>query len=178
MFAVTVSLIGIMLLTLEDDFSINIANLKGDMLCIMCAVAYAIDLIITDRAVAKPEVNAYQLGVFQLGVTGTLMLIMAVIFEKPHLPETAEVWQSIIFLSIFCTGIAFIVQAVAQQYTTASHVGIIFTLEPVFAGIVAFFLAGEVLTVKAYIGAALMIGALFITEIDFSGIKKLKGSDK
>ena len=56
--------------------------------------------------------------------------------------------------------------------------GIIFTLEPVFAGIVAFFLAGEVLTVKAYIGAALMIGALFITEIDFSGIKKLKGSDK
>ena len=177
-FAVTVSLIGIMLLTLEDDFSINIANLKGDMLCIMCAVAYAIDLIITDRAVAKPEVNAYQLGVFQLGVTGTLMLIMAVIFEKPHLPETAEVWQSIIFLSIFCTGIAFIVQAVAQQYTTASHVGIIFTLEPVFAGIVAFFLAGEVLTVKAYIGAALMIGALFITEIDFSGIKKLKGSDK
>ena len=62
MFAVTVSLIGIMLLTLEDDFSINIANLKGDMLCIMCAVAYAIDLIITDRAVAKPEVNAYQLG--------------------------------------------------------------------------------------------------------------------
>lgn len=177
-FAVTVSLIGIMLLTLEDDFSINIANLKGDMLCIMCAVAYAIDLIITDRAVAKPEVNAYQLGVFQLGVTGTLMLIMAVIFEKPHLPETAEVWQSIIFLSIFCTGIAFIVQAVAQQYTTASHVGIIFTLEPVFAGIVAFFLAGEVLTVKAYIGAALMIGALFITEIDFSGTKKLKGSDK
>ena len=118
------------------------------------------------------------IDVVNAGMASTPTTEMAVIFEKPHLPETAEVWQSIIFLSIFCTGIAFIVQAVAQQYTTASHVGIIFTLEPVFAGIVAFFLAGEVLTVKAYIGAALMIGALFITEIDFSGIKKLKGSDK
>ena len=46
-----------------------------------------------------------------------------------------------IFLSVFCTGVAFIIQAVAQQYTTAAHVGIIFTLEPVFSGIVAFIFA-------------------------------------
>ncbi len=173
-FAVIVSLIGIMLLTLEDDFSINTENLKGDLLCVMCAVAYALDLIITDKAVSKPEVNAYQLGVFQLGATGVLMLIMAVIFEEPHLPGTAAVWQSIIFLSIFCTGIAFIVQAVAQQYTTASHVGIIFTLEPVFAGIVAFLMAGEVLTAREYFGAFIMIGALFIAEIDFKPIRSKK----
>ena len=177
-FAVTVSLIGIMLLTLEDDFSINMAHLKGDLLCLMCAVAYAVDLVLTEKAVSHEEVDAFQLGVFQLGVTGILNMILAFMIEEPHMPQTPSVWGCVLFLSIFCTGIAFIVQAVAQQYTTASHVGIIFTLEPVFAGIVAFFLAGEVLTVKAYIGAALMIGALFITEIDFSGIKKLKGSDK
>lgn len=177
--AVTVSLIGIMLLTLQSDLSINMDNLKGDLMCVMCAVAYALDLIITGKAVEKPEVNAYQLGVFQLGVTGTCMLILAFLTESPHLPQSGAVWGSIIFLSVFCTGIAFIVQAVAQQYTTPSHVGVIFTLEPVFAGIVAFFLAGEVLTARAYAGAILMIAALFITEIDFSGIKgRFKGSSK
>ncbi len=71
-----------------------------------------------------------------------------------------------IFLSVFCTGAAFIIQAVAQQYTSASHVGVIFALEPVFAGIVAFFLAGEILTVRAYVGAALLVSSLFIMELD------------
>lgn len=165
--AVTMSLIGIMMLTLKDDFSINMENLRGDLLCIMGATAYAVDLILTEKAVAHEEVDAFQLGVFQLGVTGIYMLVMSFIFEQPHLPTTPTIWGSVIFLSVFCTGVAFIVQAVAQQYTTAAHVGIIFTLEPVFAAVVAYFFAGEVLTVKSYIGAVIMMSALFVTEIDF-----------
>ena len=46
----------------------------------------------------------------------------------------------------------------------------IFALEPVFAGIVAFALAGEVLSPKSYFGAVLMISSIFIMEIDFSRI--------
>lgn len=171
-FAVTMSLIGIMMLTLKDDFSINLANLRGDLLCIMGASAYAVDLILTEKAVSHEKVNAFQLGVFQLGVTGVYMLAMSLIFEKPHLPTSPMIWASVIFLAIFCTGAAFIVQAVAQQYTTASHVGIIFTLEPVFAAVVAYFFAGEVLTFKSYLGAVIMMAALFVTEVDFGGKKR------
>lgn len=170
--AVTMSLVGIMLLTLKQDFSINFGNLKGDLLSMTCALAYAIDLLITEKAVSHEKVDAFQLGVFQLGVTGLYMLIMGFIFETPHLPSDMRVLGSVAFLSIFCTGVAFIIQAIAQKYTTASHVGIIFTLEPVFAGIVAFIFAHEVLSVKAYIGAVIMILALFITEIDFKSKKK------
>lgn len=170
--AVLLSLIGIMLLTLKEDFSINTGNLKGDLLCVMCAVAYAIDLLITEKAVSHENVDAYQLGVFQLGVTGILMLILAFAFETPAVPQSKTVIFSVVFLSVFCTGVAFIVQAIAQQYTKASHVGIIFTLEPVFAGIVAFFIAGDVLSGRAYFGAVLMICALFITEINIKKCTK------
>ena len=168
--SVVICFIGIALLTLKDDFSINLGNLKGDLLCIICAVAYAIDLLLTEKAVSHKEVDAYQLGVFQLGVTGLCNLILAIIVETPHFPTTGNVWGAVIFLSIFCTGVAFVVQPVAQQYTSASHVGVIFALEPVFAGIVAFALAGEVLSPKSYFGAVLMIASLFIMEIDFSRI--------
>ena len=71
-------------------------------------------------------------------------------------------------LSIFCTGMAFIVQALAQQYTTAAHVGVIFCLEPVFNSVVAFFVAHEVLTVQAYLGGILLVASLLVMEIDFS----------
>ncbi|MGC2872718.1 DMT family transporter [Ihubacter sp. mB4P-1] len=174
--AVTMSLIGIMLLTLKDDFSVNMSNLKGDILCIIGAVAYAVDLIFTEKAVSHEEVDAFQLGVFQLGVTGAFMLALSLIFETPHLPSTPGIWGSVIFLSLFCTGLAFIVQAIAQQYTSAAHVGVIFTLEPVFAAIVAFFFAGEVLTAKSYLGAVIMTAALFVTEIDFG--KKEEGDSE
>ena len=166
--SVVICFIGIALLTLKDDFSINLGNLKGDLLCILCAVAYAIDLLLTEKAVSHKDVDAYQLGVFQLGVTGLCNLILAIIVETPHFPTTGNVWGAVIFLSIFCTGVAFVVQPVAQQYTSASHVGVIFALEPVFAGIVAFALAGEVLSPKSYFGAVLMIASIFIMEIDFS----------
>lgn len=154
--------VGIGLLTLNGQMKPAL----GDILCIMCSVAYAIDLLLTEAAVSKEEVNAFQLGVFQLGFTGAFNLILALFVEKPHLPESGTVWGAVIFLSIVCTGIAFIVQAVAQQYTSASHAGVIFTLEPVFAGVVAFFFAGEILAPHAYLGAVILIASLFLMEVD------------
>ncbi len=147
---------------------LNKENLKGDLLCIMCGIAYAIDLLVTEKAVSNEEVDAYQMGVFQLGVTGTLNLIMSFLVETPHFPTTATIWASALFLTVFCTGVAFIVQPVAQQYTTASHTGVIFALEPVFAGVVAAVFAHEILSFKSYLGAFLMVASIFIMEIDFS----------
>ena len=177
-FVVILCFIGIALLTLGDDFSINMEHLKGDLLCLKCAVAYAADLLLTEKAVSHEEVDAYNLGVFQLGVTGALNLIMALIVETPQAPQTMEVWSAVIFLSVFCTGVAFVLQPVAQQYTTASHVGVIFTLEPVFAAVVAYFFAGEILSFKAYLGAALMLASIFIMEIDFKTLKKKKKAEE
>jgi drug/metabolite transporter (DMT)-like permease len=161
--AVLMSLIGIALLTLKGN---KIRLAAGDLLCIMAAFAYAADLIITESAVKKEQINAFQLGVFQLGFTGLYNLVLAFICETPKLPKSPGTWTAVLFLAIFCTGLAFIVQVLAQQYTSASHVGVIFSLEPVFAGIVAFFLAGEILTITAYTGAALLVAGLFIMELD------------
>ena len=63
-------------------------------------------------------------------------------------------------------------QPLAQRYTTASHTGVIFALEPVFAAFVAAIFANEILSVKSYFGAALMVASLFIMEIDFSSFGK------
>lgn len=173
-FVVALCLIGIALLTLGEDFSINMANLKGDLLCIMCAFAYAIDLLMTEKAVSHEKVDAYQLGVFSLGVTGVFNLILSFILETPVLPQSSNIWVAVIFLSVFCTGVAFVIQPIAQQYTTASHVGVIFSLEPVFAAIVAIIFAHELLIPRAYFGAFLMFASIIIMELDFKAIKEKK----
>lgn len=167
---IIMSTVGIALLTLKDNFSINYDNLLGDVLSTMCALVYAIDLLVTERAVSHEDVDPFQLGVLQLGVTGVLNLVLALMLEQPHLPTQPKIWGSVLFLAILCTGVAFIVQAIAQQYTSASHVCVIFSLETVFAGIVAYVFAKEVLTFKSYVGAALMVISIFVMEIDFKGL--------
>ncbi len=163
---VVMCLAGIALLTLKEDLKPAL----GDIFSILCAVFYAIHLLVTEHAVKKPEVNAFQLGVFQLSFTGLYYLIIAILVENPSLPHTSSVWLAVLFLIIFCTGFAFIVQTIAQQFTSASHVGVIFSLEPVFAGAAAFFLAGEVLAGRAYFGALLMIIGIFVMELDLKSI--------
>lgn len=159
---IIICLTGIALLTLNERF----LPALGDILCLLAAFAYAVDLLLTEIAVMRAGADAFQLGVFQLGFAGLFNLLFSFISETPALPHTPGAWSAVLFLSVFCTGAAFIIQALAQQYTSASHVGVIFSLEPVFAGFVAFFLAGEVLLPRAYAGAVLLVAGLFIMELD------------
>ncbi|MBQ6684476.1 MAG: DMT family transporter [Firmicutes bacterium] len=161
--------VGIALLTLTE----SLKPALGDIICLLCAVSYATDLLITEHAVAHEEVNAFQLGIFQLGFCGAGMLILSLLFETPaFFSKSPAALGSAIVLSIFCTGAAFIVQAIAQQYTSASHVCVIFTLEPVFNSIVAFFIAHEVLRPQAYLGGVLLVASLLVMEIDFTKLLK------
>jgi drug/metabolite transporter (DMT)-like permease len=169
--SVTLALLGIGFLTLNE----SLRPAVGDILCILCAVFYSVHLLVTERAVKKEGVNVFQLGVYQLGFSGIYQLILSILTETPHLPSSGKVWVSVLALSIFCTGISFVVQTIAQQYTGASHVGVIFSLEPVFAALVAFFFAGEILSGRAYFGAVLLLISLFVMELD---IKALIGSLK
>ena len=162
--------VGLALLTLGNDFRPAV----GDLICLLCALGYGINLLVVEHAVALPEVDALQLGVFQQLVTGLTMLLLALLFETPCLPQSRTGWFSALFLSVFCTGIAFAVTAVQQKHTSAVHVGLIFTLEPLFSAVVAFFFAGERLTVRGYIGAALMMLSLVAMEGGLPFLKKKK----
>lgn len=164
--ALVMCTVGLALLTLNEQFR----PAAGDLICLVCAVCYAADMLVTEKAVAQPEADALTLGVCQLGVAGVLMLLVSVLLEQPHLPQSPKIWGGAIFLGLFCSGIAFVIQSVAQQYTSASHVGVIFTLEPVFSGIVAFVWADETLLPRGYVGAALMLLSLLVMEVDWRGL--------
>ena len=71
---------------------------------------------------ARPEIDAFQLGIYQQLVTGLGMLVLSVFLEGPGLPGPRRL-ASVLVLSLFCTRAAFLIQSVALQYTTASHVG-------------------------------------------------------
>ncbi len=155
--------VGMALLTLNERF----VPAKGDVICLGCAVFYSLDLIITERAVRRDDVHPLSLSIYQLLTVGLLMLILSLIFEKPHFPTTPKTWFFSLFLGVFCSGVCFVVQTIAQKWTTASRVGLIFPLEPVFSAIAAYLFAGEKLSLRGYAGAALMLVSLLLCETNF-----------
>lgn len=50
--------VGLALLTLNDQFR----PASGDLICLVCAVCYAADMLVTERAVARPDVDAVTLA--------------------------------------------------------------------------------------------------------------------
>lgn len=157
---VVMALIGIGLLTLNENLEFAV----GDIYCIMAALCYSFQLLTIESAVRKRGVNAFQMGILMLGVTAVIFLIGAQMFEHPVLPQAPKVWSALLFLGIVCTGLGIIANVVAQKYTTANHAGVIFTLEPVFAACAAFFIAGEVLPARGYLGAAILMGGVIFME--------------
>lgn len=161
-FALLLCLIGIAMLTLNE----TLKPALGDIICLLVPTFYAVDLMLTEEAVADPEIDPLALGVCDLAVVGVVMLVLSLLVETPALPQSPKVWVSALFLGIFCSGVCLVLQSVYQKDTTATRAGLIFTLEPVFSAIFAFFLLGERLGVKGYIGAALMLMSLVVMEVE------------
>ncbi|WP_141430748.1 DMT family transporter [Bacillus sp. 03113] len=154
-FAIT----GIGLLTLKDHFTIN----PGDLLCVLAAILYAFHIIVT--GIAAKVANTLHLGILQLGFAGGFGVLFTLIFEKPQLPASKESWLAVLVLSIVCSAFGYILQSIAQKYTTPAHTGIIFSLEPVFAALFAYFFMNELLPLKGYLGAFLILTGVFIAEL-------------
>lgn len=158
-FSAALAFIGIYLLIAGASLTLNL----GDILCILCSFVFSVHIIVTDKL--TQDVDSVALGVLQLGFVGIYALIFSFLLESPSLPATIDSWLVVLGLSVFSTAIAFVTQTVAQKYTTATHTGLIFTLEPLFSVIVAFIFLGEVLTMRGYIGAAFMFSSLILVEV-------------
>ncbi|NLM43331.1 MAG: DMT family transporter [Clostridiales bacterium] len=164
--------IGIALLSLDTQFRMNV----GDLLCILCALFCAVHVIVI--GIYTKEVDSIALGTLQLGFAGLFCIIISILIEDVKLPNTALSWFSILMLSIFCTAIGYIVQSTAQKYTTATHTGLILSLEPVFSAILGYFVLGETLATRGYIGALLMLLSVLNAEVDFNSIFKRGNENK
>lgn len=163
-FCIFLSFLGIYLLTVNINVRFNI----GDLLCILCSLSFAIYIIFTGTLAKR--VDSLLLGILQLGFAGLYSLVFSFMFESPMLPTTSQSWFVVLTLSIFCTAFGFIVQTAVQKDTTATHTGLIFSLEPGFATVFAIIFMDEFLTLRGYIGEVILFFSILLIEFDFKRI--------
>jgi drug/metabolite transporter (DMT)-like permease len=136
---------------------------QGDALVFGCAVAFAAHILLLGRY--APRFSSYPLAVVQLATAGLLALVWAAVAGDLVGPASAGVWVALAITAVVASAGAFLVQTRAQREVWPTRTAVILTMEPVFAGLFGFLLAGERLSGRGWVGAGLILAGMLVAEL-------------
>lgn len=137
----------------------------GEIYSFICAVMFALHITYTDFYAKK--FNSMALVSVQFSVVALLSFICSLAFDGKIMPQSFDgvFLQALIATVLFATIFAFLVQTIMQKFTTPAKTAIIFTMEPVSAGIFGFYVAGESLMPVQLAGAGLILAGMLCAEL-------------
>lgn len=144
-------------------------NLHGDTATVVCALAYALYVIVLSRCSTAHE--ASHLAATQVAVMAVLACLWLLLQPAggdalSSLPgRVAPHGVTLLYLGAVATAGMLFLQAVGQRRVSADKAALIYAMEPVFAALFGWMLLNEVLGWRGLIGGAVVIGALLLTEL-------------
>ena len=184
--AVVLAVASLYLLCIKGEFSLAM----GDLLVLVCAVCFAIHILVIDRFTAKVDgiklscvqffvaavwatlakVVCTLLGLGGIGDTSVATSIFAV-------PDWAGIWACILpilYVGVFSSGVAYTLQILAQKDSNPTVVTILLSLESVFAVIAGAIILHQQMMPREYLGCVLMMVAVILAQIPNPFEKKVK----
>ncbi|HFL3828450.1 TPA: DMT family transporter [Clostridioides difficile] len=158
--------IGIGILSLESNLKIG----QGEFLTFICAIFFALHISAIGYFAKKHDTVV--LSVVQIFVAAILSTIFAVLFEPKMNSISKEALLSLLYLGIFSTLIAFLIQNIAQKYTSSTHAAIILSLESVFGGLLSLIFLKEPFTIRFLIGCLSILISIITTETKWSFLRQ------
>lgn len=133
----------------------------GDLLMLGAALVRAVHVALVGRLTARRAVRPLHLTTVQT-LVGTVLFLPAGVLGLPTLARAdGGTWAQLLYLALFCSVFAFLVQTWAVQRTSASRASLLLGTEPVWAVAVGIAFGGEHLTPLTGLGAALMVAGTY-----------------
>ena len=166
-----VAIVGFYLLCVSDEFSVS----TPDILVLLGAVTFSVHILSIDRAVTVCD--GTRVATLQFAFSAVYNWICVPIFERNSfsISAVADAILPLLFLGIGSSGIAYTLQIIGQKGTPPAAAALILSLESVFGVIGAVLVLGDRLSVREYIGCAVVFLAVVLAQTDITSIKeKLK----
>lgn len=153
--AVLAIFLGVFGLALLTEVVHGMPLATGDILTLGCAVAWALQIVVVDRAskVLSPDDVAFN----EFLVTLALALVSVPVLGEYNMPLDPVVIAAVLYSGILATVVAFYLQAWAQERISPESAALGLMAEPVFAYAFAWLLLGEFLSPLQLIGALLIL---------------------
>lgn len=158
---------GVLLVVSKGDLSaISVGKFgaPGDFLILISSVNWAVFSVLSRRGLKSHPAGLMMFYVMSLGWVFTSILFFAQtgLQEIPNL--TPKGWLGIIFLGVFCSGLAYIAWYDALQALSSAQTGAFLYIEPFVAVVVAFFVLGEPITIVSLIGGGVILLGVWLVN--------------
>ena len=161
------AVVGFYLLCITDGFSIVFA----DLYVLICALIFPVHILVIDKF--SPECDGIRMSLVQFVAATVINLIFALIFESPiAFSEIGGSIFSIIYLGVFSSGIAYTLQIIGQRGANPAAASILLSLESVFGVLGAALFLSERMSIREYLGCAVVFIAVILSQVDFIGLIK------
>lgn len=184
--AVALAVASLYLLCIKGDFSLAM----GDLLVLVCAVCFAIHILVIDHFTAKVDgIKLSCVQFFVAAVWATLAKLVCTLLGMNGIgdtsvatsifavPDWAGIWACILpilYVGVFSSGVAYTLQILAQKDSNPTVVTILLSLESVFAVIAGAIILHQQMTGREYLGCVLMLVAVILAQIPNPFEKKVK----
>lgn len=136
---------------------------KGDILIFVCAVLFAVQIMVIDHY--GPMVEGVDLSVMQFLVGGLFCLIIGIFAEPFEFSMVKAALVPILYAGICSCGIAYTLQIVGQKYVHPAKATLALSLESVWAAVGGAVLAGETMVFKEVLGCVLLFAAVVVSQM-------------
>ena len=171
--SVIIAALGFYLLCIKNGLTIE----PSDTLVLVCAFIFATHIIVIDRF--SPSCDGIRMSFIQFVTAFVLYLILTLIFELPmNTQNVLSALPSLLYLGVGSSGIAFTLQIIAQKDADPTVASIVMSLESVFGVVGGVIFFNESMSIKEYIGCAIVFLAVILSQLDADSIKKLISKGK
>jgi len=87
------------------------------------------------------------------------------LFETIKFVYDPNLLSAILVTALFATALGITIQNRMQKDTTATKASLIYTMEPVFAGVFSYLILGEILGSPGMVGAGLILSGMLCSEL-------------
>jgi drug/metabolite transporter (DMT)-like permease len=157
--SVSVALIGLYLMCINEDFTIS----YGDILIFMCALALSVHFIVVGHF--SPKVNSLGLTCLQFTVVSIISLVFMFVIEKPSIESIVNILWAAAYLGVLSGALGCSMQIMAQRYTDPTIAALILSMESVFSMLAGWVILGEILKTKEIIGCLLVFAAIIMSQL-------------
>ena len=140
----------------------------ADFLTLICAIFYAVYIVYLDMISTRIDykfLTFIQIFVTAILAYGSAFLLGAGGIETVKFDLSLMVIIAILYTSVLATVLTTALQTKFQRDVSPTKASLLFSMEPIFAAIFAFFLLSEKISIFGLIGCALIFGGIIISEI-------------
>lgn len=153
------SLVGLYLISVTDDLTLG----RGELLLIISTVFWAVQILMIEHF--SNRLSALRFASAQFLTCAVLSSLVALIFEPAPFTGLGEAAVPLLYGGLVSVGIAYTLQVVGQRHALATHAALIMAAESVFGALGGALLLGEFMGVQGYLGAALMITGIVVSQV-------------